>query len=178
MTTFRISGLESFGFEWVVSITTWEDRLSELANYRKINGHCNVPKNYSENPKLAQWAAAQRKQYKLHLKDKISSMTLSRIQELESLDFEWRPSIGRKRGSPRTLSPDDDATRVRERAVEATDHRQLRSHKKIAVIEKSAAIKSTSLSNQKISTEMAKSTLTTLWVEPQNIRRGSRRGRL
>jgi hypothetical protein len=32
--------------------SAWEDRLSELADYRKIHGHCNVP-GYSENTKLA-----------------------------------------------------------------------------------------------------------------------------
>jgi hypothetical protein len=30
----------------------WEGRLSELADYRKIHGHCNVSQSYSENAKL------------------------------------------------------------------------------------------------------------------------------
>jgi hypothetical protein len=30
----------------------WEERLSELADYRKIHGHCNVPRKYSQNAKL------------------------------------------------------------------------------------------------------------------------------
>jgi hypothetical protein len=32
---------------WVsgMGITAWEDRLSELADYRKNHGHCNVPQN-------------------------------------------------------------------------------------------------------------------------------------
>jgi hypothetical protein len=30
-------------------------RLSELADYRKIHGHCNVPAKYSENTKLGNW---------------------------------------------------------------------------------------------------------------------------
>jgi hypothetical protein len=30
-----------------------EDRLSELADYRKIHGHCNVPHRYS---KTSPWA--------------------------------------------------------------------------------------------------------------------------
>jgi hypothetical protein len=37
-------------FEWAPRYL--EDRLSELADYRKINGHCNVP-SYKENAKLA-----------------------------------------------------------------------------------------------------------------------------
>jgi hypothetical protein len=88
MTTFRIQELEGLGFEWDYSSATWEDRLSELADYRKINGHCNVPRIYSANAKLGTWVAAQRTQYRLHLKGKESSMTLSQIQELESLGFE------------------------------------------------------------------------------------------
>jgi hypothetical protein len=41
------------GFEWGVRVTTWEDRLSELADYRRVHRHCNVPRNYNENSELA-----------------------------------------------------------------------------------------------------------------------------
>jgi hypothetical protein len=82
--------LESLGFEWGCSNSaTWEDRLSELADYRKSHEHCNVPQHYNENTKLANWVRNQRKEYKLHLKGKTSSMTTLRIQELESIGFEW-----------------------------------------------------------------------------------------
>jgi hypothetical protein len=91
MTTFRIQELESLGFEWkLVSVTAWEDRLSELADYCKIHGHCNVPQRYSENSKLGRWVADQRNHYTLHLRGKISHMTPFRIQALESLGFEWK----------------------------------------------------------------------------------------
>jgi hypothetical protein len=80
MTTFRIKELESLGFERNVNGAAWKDHLSELADYRKIHGHCNVPRNYSENAKLAAWVAKQRKQYKFHLEGEKSRMTLSRIQ--------------------------------------------------------------------------------------------------
>jgi hypothetical protein len=33
------------------NVSAWEDRLSELADYRRIHGHRNVPQN--ENTKLA-----------------------------------------------------------------------------------------------------------------------------
>jgi hypothetical protein len=62
--------------------------LSELANYRKIHGHCTVPYTYSENPKLGTWVRNQRSLYKLHLKGTTSPMTIFRIQKLESLGFE------------------------------------------------------------------------------------------
>jgi hypothetical protein len=87
MTTSRIKELESLGFEWVIDVTAWKDRLSELANYSKIHGHCNVPRN--GNPMLNYWVGRQRGQYKLHREGKISSITPLRIQNLESLGFEW-----------------------------------------------------------------------------------------
>jgi hypothetical protein len=98
--------------------------LSELADYRKIHGHCNVSKHYSENAKLGTWVTNQRYHYRLHLEGKTSSMTLSRIHELECLDFQWNARIGRNKGTSKKPSLDDDATRVRERAVEAPEHVQ------------------------------------------------------
>jgi hypothetical protein len=89
----RIKLLESLGFEWgsrsFTCTRTWEDRLSELADYRKLHGHCNVPHKYSENAELGGWVARQRHQYSLHLKGETSAITLSRMQALESLGFEW-----------------------------------------------------------------------------------------
>jgi hypothetical protein len=87
MTTFRIQALESLDFDW--GLTAWEDYFSELADYQKIHGHCNVPKSYSENTKLTDWVAAQRETYRLHLEGKTSPMTPFFIQELECLGFEW-----------------------------------------------------------------------------------------
>jgi hypothetical protein len=63
--------------------------MSELLDYHDIHGHCNVPQRYSENTKLAKWVMNQRSQYRLHLDGQASSMTPSRIQELESSGFEW-----------------------------------------------------------------------------------------
>jgi hypothetical protein len=63
--------------------------LSELADYRKIHGHCNVPYNYSENSKLANWVTNQRSHYRLHVEGKQSPMTLSRIRALANSAFQW-----------------------------------------------------------------------------------------
>jgi hypothetical protein len=109
MTLTRIQKLESLGFEWDSRVTYWEDRLSELADCRKIHGHCNVPKGHSENTKLSVWVGTQRHQYRLHLKGKTSSMTLSRIQKLEGLGFEW----------------DSRVTYWEDRLSELTDYRKL-----------------------------------------------------
>jgi hypothetical protein len=55
MITFRSQELESLGFEWDSHCAAWEDRLSELADYRKIHGECNAPQHYSENTLLCYW---------------------------------------------------------------------------------------------------------------------------
>jgi hypothetical protein len=89
MTTLRIQELESLSFEWDSHGAAWEDRLRELADYRKIHGHCNVSRYISENSKLAKWVTNQRSNYKLHLEGNTSPMTTVRIQALESLGFEW-----------------------------------------------------------------------------------------
>ncbi len=54
MTLSRIQELESLGSEWKPTkhetgmyITARKVRLSELADYRKMHGHRNVPNNYS-----------------------------------------------------------------------------------------------------------------------------------
>jgi hypothetical protein len=88
MTLSRIQALESSGFEWDSCSTAWEDRLTELAEYRKIHGHCNVPKRYSENIKLGYWVSRQRFQYRLYREGKPSNMTALRIQALKRLGFE------------------------------------------------------------------------------------------
>jgi predicted chitinase len=89
ITLSRIKELENMDFEWGSHGASWEDRMSELTDYRKIYGHCNVPHNYSENTKLANWVTNQRSHYRLQQEGKTSPMTLSRIKELESLGFEW-----------------------------------------------------------------------------------------
>jgi hypothetical protein len=68
--------LERLGFEWNSLGAAWEDRLSELADYRKIEGHCNVPQHYSDSTKLANWVGKQRAQYRLHLEGKTSRHTI------------------------------------------------------------------------------------------------------
>ncbi len=91
MTTQRIQRFEDLGFEWESPRNgSWEDRLAELVTFRKIHGHCNIPHKYSKNTKLGEWVSHQRSLYRLHLEGKKSFMTVSRVQELESLNFEWR----------------------------------------------------------------------------------------
>ena len=67
----------------------WHDHFRQLCEYKAKFDHCRVPTLYSDNPKLGKWVANQRYKFKLHQEGKPSSMTAERIQELESVDFEW-----------------------------------------------------------------------------------------
>lgn len=89
MTEDRVTALDEIGFIWDSQGAAWSERVNELADFRKIYMHCNVPSNYSENSQLATWVKCQRRQYKLHAEGKASNMTTLRISELESLGFEW-----------------------------------------------------------------------------------------
>lgn len=89
MTAERVKALEDIGFVWDSQGAAWGDRLGELEEFRKTYMHCNVPSNFSDNPRLATWIKCQRRQYKLYMEGKPSNMTPQRIQHLESLGFEW-----------------------------------------------------------------------------------------
>jgi hypothetical protein len=110
--TFRSQEFESLGFEWDSHSAAWEGRLSELADYRKIHGECNVPQHYIENTLLGYWVRTQRSNYRLQLEGKRLQMTSPRIQALGSLDFEWGLSIGRGKETRMNPRRDDAARRV------------------------------------------------------------------
>ena len=67
----------------------WQQRFNELCEYRKLNGHCLVPSQWSENPQLSQWVKRQRYQYKLKREGQHSTMTDERIKILEDMGFVW-----------------------------------------------------------------------------------------
>jgi hypothetical protein len=53
-------------------------------------------------------------------------MTPFRMQELEGLGFEWKPSSSSRKGTPKRRSLDDNATCVREMIAEAPEHVQVK----------------------------------------------------
>jgi hypothetical protein len=90
LSDYRVQALESLGFAWNVHDALWEQQLSVLADDQHIRGHCNVPKEYSENRSLGWWVGTQRAQYKSRGQDgRITKMTDYRVQALESLGFVW-----------------------------------------------------------------------------------------
>ena len=56
---------------------------NELAIYKRDNGHCNVPKNYKDNPPLAIWCDTQRQSKKK------GNLSDERVGRLNELGFEW-----------------------------------------------------------------------------------------
>jgi len=97
MTEKRIQTLEEIGFVWDCFGDTWKEKLEDLKAYKHVHGNCDVPCNYGVNPQLATWVKCQRRQYKLFVDGKASSITLDRIQTLESMGFRWGLRSSKKR---------------------------------------------------------------------------------
>jgi len=53
----------------------------ELRKFKDKEGHCNVPKSYSDNPELGRWVNRQRGQRLTILKERYS--------KLDSIGFTW-----------------------------------------------------------------------------------------
>jgi hypothetical protein len=85
----RVRALDEIGFVWDSHSAVWEERLTELIQYKQATGHCNVPSRYAENRQLAVWVKRQRRQHKFFCESKPSSMTDERISSLEAIGFEW-----------------------------------------------------------------------------------------
>lgn len=102
MTTERLDMLASVGFIWDSHDVNWREKLDTLITFRKENGHCNVPSNYSDK-KLATWVKCQRRQYKLYWDGKPSAMSPERILELEKVGFEWEIRSTVSRGGSKTV---------------------------------------------------------------------------
>jgi len=92
MTQSKILDLNKVGFQWCVregGHTSWDIRLMELREYKRLNGHCNVPKIWKANPSLGYWVNEQRFQYRKLINNKPSYMNESKIAHLNALGFVW-----------------------------------------------------------------------------------------
>ena len=107
----RIALLESVGFEWVAAVDRkkhdqWKLRLDELKDYKRENGHCDVPRKWKENPQLGEWVSRQRRQYRLREEGKKSAMTDGREALLNSIGFTWL--LYARKATSRDSDEDDD----------------------------------------------------------------------
>ena len=83
--------LESLGFIWQVrNRPEWDQRYSELLEYKEKNGDCKVPQHFKENKALGKWVAKQREQFKLLKHGKHSFLTEDRLEKLNTVGFVWQ----------------------------------------------------------------------------------------
>jgi len=81
---YRIKKLLRIGFAFSASNVKWMKMYSTLADYKNVNGHCNVPDNWNQNPKLANWVGTQRYRYKQ------GRLSEYQIQMLQDIGFTWK----------------------------------------------------------------------------------------
>ena len=93
----RVDALNGIGFLWTLEkkirkinmegINTydelWEFRYNQLVAYKALNGHCNVPCRYPEDPQLGSWVQNQREFRKKR------TLSEERGKRLEDLGFLW-----------------------------------------------------------------------------------------
>jgi hypothetical protein len=63
----------------------WNEMLQKLVSYKKKHRSTTVPRSYQEDPKLGLWVHNQRRCYKT------KTLSIYRINRLESIDFTWDP---------------------------------------------------------------------------------------
>jgi hypothetical protein len=66
---------------------SWEERFQELLDFKEMFGHCIVPQHCQHNPGLGGWVKEQRKNYKLMVDGKKSSMAAERALKLANVGF-------------------------------------------------------------------------------------------
>jgi hypothetical protein len=93
MNPLRIAQLEEVGFKWALqrhtTMRSWAERFGQLEEFKRANGHCNVPIRFKVNPSLGQWVSTQRQEYSNYRNGKKSNMTKDRITKLEAAEFCW-----------------------------------------------------------------------------------------
>jgi len=86
----RIKQLNALGFKFKTRYQAlWDQRIQDLQQFKKLHGHCMVPRNYEPNKQLSFWVATQRKYYNLKMKGKPSYLTDERQKQLDDMDFVW-----------------------------------------------------------------------------------------
>jgi len=110
LTKERIVLLNKLGFVWEVYDSVWEKQLQQLVDFNNEFNHTHVPNKYTQNKQLGEWVATQRKQYKLIVEGKSSSLTKERIELLNKLGFAWRFGIGK--GTRKATAPVVSSTAI------------------------------------------------------------------
>jgi hypothetical protein len=83
----RQKRLEDIGFEWGLPTAIWDEMHALLKQFKKREGHCNVPRSHTEDEaNLGNWVSRQRQ---LKTKEKLDP---DRQKRLEEIGFEWATS--------------------------------------------------------------------------------------
>ncbi len=96
----QIARLDSLAFDWSPlsgrrpsNNMNWEEMLAELEAYKIKHENCRVPTQWSENRRLANWVAKQRREYKQGV------LKLERIAALDKTGFDWSVGQGNVQSS-------------------------------------------------------------------------------
>lgn len=91
LTSDRISQLNQLSFPWKVydnNDDNWQKWIDDFLHYRSKNGgDGNVPMKLQENPSLGNFVNRQRVEYKKMMNGKPTTMTNTKVQELERIGF-------------------------------------------------------------------------------------------
>ena len=93
----RIVKLENVGFQWVsdsqlIPNKTWNERLSEMLDFKQRWGNYYVPQKYAKDSNPDNWASHPRQKYRLLKCGKKSLINNERIVQLENVGFKWESS--------------------------------------------------------------------------------------
>ena len=88
LTSDEMMVLNHVNFPWrLPQEVKWNQRYEELVKYCSIHNNCNVPHNV---PYLGEWVNNQRRFKKMYdAAGKKSSLTIKRIEKLNTLGFDW-----------------------------------------------------------------------------------------
>jgi superfamily II DNA or RNA helicase len=76
--------LDVLGLTWKSrDVGTWEDRRAEVVAFKAKNGHCDIPLNFPENPKLGRFVNNMRTQRNS------GRLSAERIAKLDAIGFAW-----------------------------------------------------------------------------------------
>lgn len=88
----RLKALLGIGFEFTThnrAEALWHQRFKDLQQFKRLEGHCDVPQAYDLNLRLGKWVRRQRHEYTKMLKGETSALTVHRIEALEAIGFKW-----------------------------------------------------------------------------------------
>ncbi|NOS72040.1 MAG: hypothetical protein HOP33_19195, partial [Verrucomicrobia bacterium] len=102
----RIEALDEIGFAWQrvkkqpvpkpalvpsvpeTPLRTWDEMFSELTNFYRLQGHCNVPMDWQANPELPHWVYLQR------VAKRQNSLTADQLRRMDEIGFAWNMHDG------------------------------------------------------------------------------------